>query len=245
MADVVGDVADVAAASDVAAADIDATAAAAAIVLAGGRATRLGGTSKALLRVQGRPALARVVDALGEAGRTVVAIVGPPDEIAQALHGAAAATAGTAGDVRIVGTLERERYGGPAVAVAAGAAALADRGVPRNALVDVLACDFVRPREVVAALDEACRVAPLGQAAGVVLVDDSGREQWLAARVRLGALTAALAGAEADASLRHFLAPLALRHAPAPDGATRDLNTPADLAAVGAVVHVGPGPTCC
>lgn len=211
----------------------------AAIVLAGGRASRLGGASKALLRVGGRPALARVVRALLDAGRSRVVVVGPAGEVAEALEGVPDAAGA---DARVRTTIERDRFGGPAVAVAAGVAALVEHGVAPAALVDVLACDLRKPAELVGALDATERIRNHD---GLVLVDADGREQWLASRIRLERLRCALAQARPGDALRRHLGELALARVPAPAGATLDLDTPADLAAAGAVVHLGTGPRCC
>ncbi|MGO2111236.1 MAG: NTP transferase domain-containing protein [Pseudoclavibacter sp.] len=248
----------------------------ASIVLAGGRAKRLGGTSKALMRIQGRPALARVIGALIERARTSIAVVGPADHVVSALRDDPASPGGgTVGDdarrdiVRVA--IEGERFGGPAVAVAAGVAELLDAGVPGEALVDVLPCDLVRPARVVAALDDASRAAIAAPTAasgdradvatadsvaqgdeaphnaapdGVMLVDADGREQWLATRIRLDALNAALADAAPGDSLRHRLGSLDLvRHAVSGD-VTPDIDSPADVAAYGALVHLGTGSLC-
>lgn len=248
---------------------------AASIVLAGGRASRLGGTSKALLRIDGRPALARVVDALIDAHRSVVVAVGPADDIVSALrYDPASDGGGTRTDDRrrrVVRTaIEAERFGGPAVAVAAGVAELLDAGVDRSTLVDVLATDLVAPADLVAALDAASAGRPAGQASpaasdasvapasaatrpgerteggedGVVLLDEEGREQWLAARIRLDALDTSLAGAAAGEPLHRRLGELRLARATAHGRVTRDIDTPADLAAYGAQVHVGDNPSC-
>lgn len=201
----------------------------AAIVLAGGRGSRLGGASKALLQIDGRPALARVVDALLRAGRGVVVVVGPADDVAEALGGEA-----LEGRVRVA--IERDRFGGPAVAVAAGVAELVAAGVPGDALVDLVACDLVHPRELVAALDAATSSAVLAhpEADGVMLVDEHGREQWLASCIRLAALTRALADVTGGAPLRRHLNALTLVRTAEPGRATRDIDTPSDLAAYGA-----------
>ncbi|GGA68073.1 hypothetical protein GCM10011490_18200 [Pseudoclavibacter endophyticus] len=237
---------------------------AAAIVLAGGRASRLGGTSKVLLRIHGRPALARVIDALIAAHRSSIAVVGPADEVVAALrHDPATSGGGTAGDderrsvVRVA--IEEDRFGGPAVAVAAGVAELLDAGVPGDALVDLLPCDLVRPADVVAALDAALE-APSDEgrgaasslsaashdagADGVMLVDEDGREQWLATRIRLDALNSALAGVEAGEPLRGRLGGLRLSRHAVGANVTPDIDTPSDVAAYGAVVHLGNGPLC-
>lgn len=215
-------------------------------MLAGGRGSRLGGTSKALLRISGRPALARVVDALIDAERSVIAVVGPAGEIEAALghEGASGRDADTASVIasdRVRVAIETERFGGPAVAIKAGIVTLVDAGVPIEALVDLLACDLVRPVELVAALD-AQRVRD--DADGVMLVDRDGHDQWLATRIHLGALNAALAGSAAGDSLRRRLGGLDLVRVEAPDGVTVDVDTPADVAAYGAVVHLGQRPLC-
>ncbi|MFD1214070.1 molybdenum cofactor guanylyltransferase, partial [Arthrobacter sp. GCM10027362] len=56
-----------------------------AVVLAGGRSSRLGGVPKALLEFEGRTLLRRTLDALSGARR--IAVVGPP-ELAAVLAGA-------------------------------------------------------------------------------------------------------------------------------------------------------------
>ncbi|MFG2001291.1 molybdenum cofactor guanylyltransferase [Spirillospora sp. NPDC048911] len=152
-----------------------------AVVLAGGRARRMGGGDKPGERVGGRPLIARVADAAG-AARTLV-IVGPPrPEPAHAVF------------VR-----EDPPGAGPVPALRAGLPAVS---APWVAL---LAGDlpFLGPGDV-ALLLAAARDA---DAAGAVLLDDGGREQWLAGCWQAGALRRALAGYE-GASLRGLLAPL-------------------------------------
>ncbi|GAA2591699.1 NTP transferase domain-containing protein [Actinomadura fulvescens] len=152
-----------------------------AVVLAGGRARRMGGADKPGERVGGRALVALVADAAAAARRLV--IVGPPrPEPAHAVF------------VR-----EEPPGAGPVPALRAG---LSEVSAPWVAL---LAGDlpFLRPGDV-AALLVAARDA---DAAGAVLLDGDGREQWLAGCWRTGGLRRALT-CYAGASLRGLLGPL-------------------------------------
>ncbi|MGY1857018.1 molybdenum cofactor guanylyltransferase [Modestobacter sp. SYSU DS0290] len=181
----------------------------AAIVLAGGRASRLGGQPKPQLDVGGRTMLAAVLAAVPDARPRIV--VGPPQDVPAGV------------------TLVREDPpgGGPVPALAAGLAA-----VPGDVdVVAVLAGDlpFITP-QLVAEL----RTRLSGD--GVLVVDDSGRDQLLLGLWRTGVLRAALTGARPHAPLRSVLGPLApVRHRPrVPPGSPApwtDCDTPAELAA--------------
>ncbi|MFC9974375.1 molybdenum cofactor guanylyltransferase [Spirillospora sp. NPDC127200] len=150
-----------------------------AVVLAGGRARRLGGADKPAALVGGRPLIAWVADAAAAARRLVV--VGPPRP--------APARA------RVV--REDPPGAGPVPALRAG---LAEADAPWTVL---LAADlpFLRPAHVTALLEAA------QGADGAVLLDDGGREQWLTGCWRTERLRAALAGYR-GASLRGLLARL-------------------------------------
>ncbi len=156
----------------------------AAVVLAGGRAGRLGGVAKPGVRIGGRTLLDRVLDAVADAAPRIV--VGPDQAV-------------PAG-VRV--TREQPAGGGPVAALAAGLALVPDG----TAWVAVLAADlpFLTP-DAVAALG----LAAAGRD-GAVLVDDGGRAQYLAGVWRVGALVAALngLGEPAGASVRRLLAGL-------------------------------------
>ncbi|MFE3453549.1 NTP transferase domain-containing protein [Nonomuraea sp. NPDC059194] len=149
-----------------------------AIILAGGAASRMGGRDKPGLRLGGRTLLERVAAAVPDAGRLVV--VGPPRDLPGALF-----------------TRERPEGGGPVPALRAGLALVA---APWVAL---LAGDLplMEPAHVRALLRAA------GDGDGAVLLDDDGREQWLAGVWRTAPLRAALAGYEGR-SLRGLLTPL-------------------------------------
>ncbi|MBM7805948.1 molybdopterin-guanine dinucleotide biosynthesis protein A [Geodermatophilus bullaregiensis] len=178
----------------------------AAVVLAGGRAARLGGRAKPQLEVGGRTMLAAALAAVADASPRVV--VGPPQPVP--------------GGVLVV--REEPPGGGPVTALRAGLAAV-DTDV-----VAVLAGDlpFVPPRLV-----RELRERLSGD--GVLVVDDSGRDQLLLGVWRTGALRTALGDAGGPTSVRRLVAPLSVtRYRPAREPGRpapwTDCDTPADLA---------------
>jgi molybdopterin-guanine dinucleotide biosynthesis protein A len=163
------------------------------IILAGGRATRLGGADKPGLVVGGQTLLGTVVAAGTDAGARRVVIVGPgrPD-IAD--HSGAAA-------IRFV--REEPPGSGPVPALRRGLAELGEHGAEDEPWVAVLAADlpFLRAAHLRTLLTTAASHD------GAVLADDGGRAQWLAGCWRTEALRRAAAG-YAGSSLRGLLAPL-------------------------------------
>ncbi|HEX5333087.1 MAG TPA: NTP transferase domain-containing protein [Cellulomonas sp.] len=151
-----------------------------ALVLAGGRARRLGGVSKPDVVVGGRRLLEHVLGAVDGPDIRRVVVVGPP------------ALAVPTGVTR---TLEDPPDGGPVAGIAAGLAALRDGAEP--AWVLVLACDVPRVAGAVPLLVEAAGPGatdgPTRACDGVVLVDDEGRDQPLVGLYRRAALEAAVA----------------------------------------------------
>lgn len=201
----------------------------AAVVLSGGRGSRLGGVSKASLEVAGVALLDGVLAALRRAGVNHIVVVGEAPRVAAA---------------GIVVTREKPPFAGPLAALGAGVARLgADANGssgPSPCEVLVLACDLPRAADLVELLVQLS--GPAAEAAhrdGTVLVDAVGHEQWLAARYRLAPLRAALAATAAASDtgtltglpLRTALRRLTLRRHPDTGGASRDIDTPADLAA--------------
>jgi molybdopterin-guanine dinucleotide biosynthesis protein A len=181
-----------------------------AVVLAGGRARRLGGVSKPAVDVAGRRLIDRTLDAA--AGARAVVVVGPPD----------VAPPG----VRV--TREDPPGGGPVAGLAAGLAALPD-GAP---LVLVLACDLPRVAGASAALLDAAGRAEREGADGAVLLDVAGRRQPLAAAYRRASLDAALArlpSGGAGAAMRDLVRELRLLDVPDDAGYAADVDTPDDL----------------
>jgi molybdopterin-guanine dinucleotide biosynthesis protein A len=189
-----------------------------AVVLAGGKAARLGGQAKPQLLVGGRPILAAVLDAVAGAERRIV--VGPPQPVPE--------------DVLLV--REHPPRGGPVAAIRAGL-----DGVPTEVVL-VLAGDlpFLTP-----ALVDGLRDRLTGD--GVLVVDDTGRDQYLLGAWRTAALQTAMAQGSGPTSLRRLLAPIAVRRWRPEVGADQpppwlDCDTPADLARARAAAGEGPGP---
>jgi molybdenum cofactor guanylyltransferase len=179
------------------------------IVLAGGRAARLGGADKPGLRVGDRTLLESVVTAGTQAGARPVIVVGPDRP-------------GLAGAPRFV--REEPPGAGPVPALRRG---LAELG--QAPWVAVLAADlpFLRAAHLAALLNAAAG------GDGAVLVDDTGREQWLAGCWRADALRRAADG-YTGASLHGLLAPLRPAHLTLEPGPGEpppwlDCDTDADL----------------
>nr|WP_246223589.1 NTP transferase domain-containing protein [Pseudarthrobacter psychrotolerans] len=129
-----------------------------AVILAGGRSSRLGGVPKQSLTYDGDSLLRRSAAAAGGARAAVV--VGPE-------AGEVLAREVPAGFLRC---REEPPFGGPAAAIAAGLAALATADGNRPPLTLVLACDMPNVGQAVSALKAALRAAgpplldpPLGE----------------------------------------------------------------------------------
>lgn len=182
-----------------------------AIVLAGGRARRLGGVDKMLSWVGGRPLLAGVVAALADLDR--VAVVGPQRDLTL--------------DRPVLWAREDPPFGGPAAAVAAGLAALDP--APDDSVL-VLAGDLVRPDLVVEALrsEDGNRVG----------IDPSGHRQWACSRVRAGDLAAAVHSVDTtDSPLRAVIGAVAPVDLLLRAEACADVDTPDDLQEYGDDEH--------
>jgi molybdopterin-guanine dinucleotide biosynthesis protein A len=193
----------------------------AAVVLAGGRSARLGGQPKPQLDVGGRTMLAAVLTALEGADQRIV--VGPPQPVPDG----------------VVLVREAPPGGGPVPALAAGLAAVA----AGTEVVAVLAADLPF---VTGELVDELRARLTGD--GVLVVDETGRDQLLLGVWRAAALRTAAAGARPHAPLRGVLGPLTVDRyrpvvaagAPAP---WTDCDTPAELARARAAASARlPGP---
>lgn len=210
-----------------------------AVILAGGRSSRLGGIPKQDLRYDGDSLLRRSAAAAGGARAAVV--VGPD------------AREVPAGFLRC---REEPPFAGPAAAIAAGLAALAGAGGRRPPLTLVLACDMPNVGQAVGALREVLRSA--GHAAaepavaeagstkpdGVVAVSADGRRQPLVGFYSTAALERSVAELEStgrliNGSVRALLASLDVQLVAVPAGSTADVDTWDDAAALGVA---GPGP---
>jgi molybdopterin-guanine dinucleotide biosynthesis protein A len=173
-----------------------------AIVLAGGRARRLGGSAKPQLTVAGRTLLDHVLAAVADAGRVVV--VGPEQAVERP----------------VIWRREDPPGGGPVAALAAGVPATAED------VVVVLAADLPWIAPAVPVLVAA--VPPSGAA---LLVDASGRANYLAAAWRRADLAAALnAAPAAGTAMRSLAARVPVVEVADVAGWGRDCDTWEDLA---------------
>ena len=187
-----------------------------AIVLAGGRGSRLGGVDKPALLLNGTTLGARAVAAVDRA--RAIALVG--DSSATLAH------------PRLRAAIEEPRRAGPVAAVVAGLAALGD--APEHVTV-LLAADLVDPGPAVARL-----LAVTGDAHdAVVAVDPTGARQPLLAAYRTGALRAAVDAVASGRttgrgpSMRAVLDRLSLLELPQPAAWCADVDTPDDAARYG------------
>lgn len=181
-----------------------------AIVLAGGRATRLGGADKASVLVGGRALLDRVLDAL--AGAETVVVVGPERASPRAVKW----------------VLEHPPGGGPVAAIAAALPLVSSETVA------VVATDlpFLEASHV-AALS-----ASVQGHDGAIVIDAEGRIQPLAGVYRTSALRAAVArlGEVSGASVHSLTRSLDLARVEE-DRAAIDCDTPEDVAGAEAALR--------
>jgi molybdopterin-guanine dinucleotide biosynthesis protein A len=177
-----------------------------AVVLAGGKAARLGGRAKPQLDVGGRTMLAAVLTAVADAERRIV--VGPPQPVPE--------------DVVLV--RESPPGGGPVTALRTGLAEV------HTEAVAVLAGDLpFLTSDLIDTLRDALRND------AVLVVDDGGRDQVLLAVWRTAALRRALDAARGPAPVRRLLIGMTIdRIRPAVDPGRPapwlDCDTPTDLA---------------
>ncbi|WP_433612198.1 molybdenum cofactor guanylyltransferase [Dactylosporangium sp. CA-139114] len=160
----------------------------AAVILAGGGASRLHGRDKPMIAVGGVPMLTRVVRAAVEAGAAPVVVVGPDRGEMPA-------------GVRVV--REEPAGGGPVAAAAAGLAGLEQVGV-----VALLAADLpYMSAQALRVLMDA-----LGDADGALFVDEDGRRQLLCGVWNRAALWRAIHafGDTAGGSLRRLVKDLSV-----------------------------------
>lgn len=177
----------------------------AAVLLAGGRGSRMGGIRKPLLEVGGTTLLDAAHRAAAAAGCDPIVLVGPPDDA----------------HAHLTWIREDPPFTGP---VAAIIAALTLLTAPRTL---VLACDLPRAEDAVHAL-----LAAPAAADGVCLADADGRRQWLTGLYRTDALRVAaerIADAGRDASARALLGGLVIRGVPTSDEVVQDVDTWDDL----------------
>ncbi|MEO6827752.1 MAG: NTP transferase domain-containing protein [Microbacteriaceae bacterium] len=190
-----------------------------AIVLAGGRSSRLDGVPKAEFVDGGHTLLDRSLAAVRDAEDVVV--------VGTVLTGRVPAA------VRI--TRESPPFGGPAAGIAAGMAALSDRPNDPNGFTVVLACDMPG---VAAAVPVLLAKFPIPPDVDGVIAVEAGRRQPLVAVYRSTALRAAIALNRSPAGLSglpvfRLINGLNLIPVVVPDGSTADVDTWADAARLG------------
>lgn len=208
----------------------------AAIIPAGGRARRLGGTPKPLLRdAAGTPLLTGLLLGLLDLGLAAdeIVVVGPPEHIDPALE------AGGARLDHVRRTRERPAFGGPAAAVAAGLEALCRRGNTPE-LVLTLGADMPRAVRAVPVLLEAADRRPTSEVWIGRTGDDPGRLEHLVALHRTETLGRRLTEVDPDGlPLHRLLEGLATTQVPLPDGAADDVDTWEAAAAFGLSAPLG------
>lgn len=191
-----------------------------AIVLAGGRSSRLGSTPKATLIYERHTLLERTVTAVSSLRRTV--IVGGAD--------------GLTCPGQVLLTREDPPYGGPAAGIAAGVVALAAADSHPSDYIIVLACDMPL---VATATEKLIDLLPHADSDGLI-ASDGQRLQPLVAAYKTTKLTSALAtqrrsGGLDGLSVARLIATLNLTPVIAPDGSTDDVDTWVDAAHFGIV----------
>jgi molybdopterin-guanine dinucleotide biosynthesis protein A len=179
----------------------------AAIVLSGGGAARLGGADKASIEVGGRTLLEHAIAALVDAAEVVV--VGSEVPTSRP----------------VTFTREDPAGGGPVAGLLAGIRALARR--PDRVVVLAVDMPLVSPETV-------RRLLSAAQDDGAVLVDASGRDQYLCAAYSVRAIERA-SRADDDAggrgvAMRDLVSDLRLERVIAVDDEAEDLDTWEDLA---------------
>lgn len=182
-----------------------------AILLAGGRGSRVDGAVKPLFDIGGQTLLGAAVTAVTDAGARTIVVAGPD----------------LVPDLDVTWVREDPPFGGPAAGTVAALGAIHD-----PEWVFLLACDLPAVGAAVATLSAALPLLP-SDAAGVCLGDRSSRPQWLIGLYRTAALRQAastLPEKGAGASMRDLLAELAITVLATDDSRTRDVDTWEDLA---------------
>lgn len=176
-----------------------------AIILSGGRSSRLGGSPKALLAKDGQTLLGRALASCAQAQPLLV--VGPSTLPLPA---------------GVLLTRENPPYSGPASAISAGLTALAShpQAAPWTLL---LSCDLTAPAPAVQALTQAASTAPPSVLGYQGTAD--GVPQPLLGIYRTDPLTQAFTGPTINAPVRRFLSPLNPRPLPLPPGSAQDIDT--------------------
>lgn len=184
-----------------------------AILLAGGRATRVDGAVKPLFEVGGRTLLSAAVTAAVDAGARPITVVAPIlDET-----------------LPVTWVREDPPFSGPAAAVVAALESWSPHAEPAWTLV--LACDLPGVGDAVRWLVRDTALLP-HDTDGLCLADASSRPQWLTGLYRTSALRQAASGLPdrgRDQPVRALVDELAIAVVSAPAHLTRDVDTWEDL----------------
>jgi molybdopterin-guanine dinucleotide biosynthesis protein A len=156
-----------------------------AILLAGGRASRMGGIDKPRLVVDGVSMLDRAISAMREVGAAPIVVAGPAASTPRA-------DAQTDAQADVQWVREDPPFTGPAAAVVAALAATAAVPAPDPDWTFVLACDLPRVDAAVRQLVDDILLLP-SDTEGACLSDETGRPQWLTGVYRTSALRRAAA----------------------------------------------------
>lgn len=191
----------------------------AAIVLAGGAGRRLGGVDKAAIEIGDQTLLDRALDAVAAASPRVVVGPIPPQRL----------------PVDVIGAREDPPGGGPVAAIEAGLTHVtAD-------VVAVLACDMplVTAELVNQLFDALVNTSPGRAADGVLLRDEDGRRQPLAALYRSAPMRRAVAALPTSygAAVRAVLNHLELVEVPVGNASVLDCDTWESVAACRVELH--------
>lgn len=179
-----------------------------AILLAGGRAARVGGAAKPLFRLGGETLLTRAVAAARGAGVARIVVAAPV----------------LVPDLDVTWVREDPPFGGPV----AGTVAALDAVDAAELLL--LACDLVDPAAAVGALP------PIPTGVDGLCLAEGGRPQWLTGRYRTAALrevASTIPDRGRDAAMRTLLGGLRVALVDAPAALSRDIDTWDDLTAAG------------
>lgn len=196
----------------------------AAIVLAGGRSSRLGGVAKSGLLMNGQTLLGRTLDAVPQARQVIiVGDVAVPRDVSRGRR-----SADTPASVLV--TREDPPFSGPAAAIAAGLDALQATGDGDPDFVLVLACDMPGVADAVIALLAAATGDLAQDSSGAIAVDEDGQRQILAGIYRVAALRRAVervraSGAIENLSVKRLLDSLTLTDVLVGADATADIDT--------------------
>lgn len=216
----------------------------AAILLAGGRASRMGGVDKPGLSIDGVSLRDRAITAVRAVGADPITVVGPPPaqpgsaQPGSARPGPTQAAPAQPDSAQAVRWLREDPpFTGPAAAIVAALATSQSHGAtdtdsdtdsdPDPEWTLVLACDLPRVDVAVQQLMADILLLP-SDTDGACLADASSRPQWLTGLYRTRALrraAASLPDAGRDQSMRALLADLAIAALPDRAGGADDIDT--------------------